>query len=82
MVGPKAVLTPSGATVELLGRLGIRYSRDGKSTLVDAEMLAGPRAIAVYPSSVSGVGAAVVLAEVIGALKWLDFEIEIDGVVG
>jgi hypothetical protein len=51
---PRANLyqSDSGFSVEVLGRTGIRYSERGRTMFIDSEVLATPRAIALYANSI------------------------------
>ena len=42
----------TGFSVQVLGRVGIRYVEHGRTTFVDSEVLAKPGAIAVWPDSI------------------------------
>lgn len=48
---PNVIENLDGVSVEILGRVGMRYTEDGKSVEVDAEVLATPE-IAVYSMSI------------------------------
>ena len=48
---PNVIENTEGVSVEILGRVGIRYTEKGKSVEVNAEVLANPE-IAVYSSSI------------------------------
>jgi hypothetical protein len=49
---PNVIENDEGVSVEVLGRMGMRYSEIGKSVIVDSEVLATPE-IAVYAASIS-----------------------------
>jgi hypothetical protein len=78
---PNTVLAPSGATVGLLGRAGIRYTTTDGAVEVDSEMLAPPMTIAVYPGSIVSPFTPPndVLAEILGALDHLGFTVQLIG---
>lgn len=48
---PNVIENAEGVSVEILGRVGIRYTEEGKSAEVNAEVLATPE-IAVYSASI------------------------------
>ncbi len=81
-VGPNRVRTPSGSELELVGRAGLVLYRDGERLEVDSEMLDPPMTIAVYVRSVpsfAAVPARSVLDEIVAALKWMGFTVELIG---
>jgi len=43
----------SGFSVEVLGRVGVRYREHGKSMTIDSEVLAGPSALVLYTDSIT-----------------------------
>jgi hypothetical protein len=81
-VGPNRVRTPTGSELELLGRAGLILYRDGERLEVDSEMLDPPMAIAVYARSVHALATAPtrsILDEIVGALMWMGFTVELIG---
>ncbi len=80
-VGPNAVRAPSGALITVLGRAGVRYATSDGAIDIDSEMLAPEMTIAVYPGSIASplISPDVVLAETLGALRWLGFAVELIG---
>jgi hypothetical protein len=80
-IDPNTVLTPSGATVRLVGRAGIRYTTSDGSISVNSEMLSPPMMIGIWPGSiVSPVRPPqLVLADVLGALDHLGFTVQLIG---
>lgn len=81
-VGPNRVRTPTGSELELLGRAGLILYREGERLEVDSEMLDPPMAIAVYARSVHAPAtapASLILDEVVGALTWMGFTVELIG---
>lgn len=51
---PNLIESTAGFTVRILGRTGMRYSEGGRSVWIDSEVLAKPRAIFIWTSSVTG----------------------------
>jgi hypothetical protein len=51
---PNLIQSDAGFSVEVLGRTGLRYVEQGKTAIVDSEVLAKPGAIAVYRDSLKG----------------------------
>jgi hypothetical protein len=49
--GPNVIENDEGVSVEILGRMGIRYREGGRSVDVESEVLATPE-IAVYVASI------------------------------
>ena len=48
---PNLVVSDAGFSLEVLGRVGIRYTEDDRTTFIDSEVLAIP-AIALYTDSI------------------------------
>lgn len=69
----------------MLGRAGLLVGMGGERIEVDSEMLEPPMTIAVYAKSVRRVGglaASTVLDEVVLALRWMGFDLELIGQAG
>lgn len=49
---PNLVESDSGFSVEVLGRVGMRYTEHGRTAFVDSEVLATPGAMLMYSSSI------------------------------
>ncbi len=49
---PNVINSSAGFSVRVLGRTGLRYEEGGRSVRVDSEVLATPRAIAMYKDSI------------------------------
>lgn len=81
-VGPNRVRTPTGSELEILGRAGLILYREGERLRVDSEMLDPPMSIAVYARSVHSLArapACSILDEIVGALIWMGFTVELIG---
>lgn len=50
---PNVIESSAGFSVRVLGRTGLRYVEGGRSVSVDSEVLARPRAIAVFVDSIT-----------------------------
>ena len=48
---PNVIESSAGYSVRVLGRTGLEYSERGRSVWLDSEVLAKPRAIAIYTGS-------------------------------
>lgn len=46
------IASDEGFTVEVLGRIGVRYVEGEKSLFVDSEVLMGPARLVVFPDSI------------------------------
>lgn len=78
--GPNLVTSSSGHTIETLGRAGIRVGLGDSFIEIDSEMLHPPMSLVIYAGSIpSAVPIPVVelLDEVIQALRWAGFEVEV-----
>ena len=47
------IQSDDGFSFEVLGRTGVRYVEHGKTMHIDSEVLAGPRALVLYASSIT-----------------------------
>lgn len=84
ILDPNRVRTPMGSELELLSRAGMVFYRDGERLEVDSEMLDPPMSIAVYARSIHALPttpARLILDEIVGALTWMGFTIELIGTV-
>ena len=80
-IGTDAARTPTGAIVRVLGREGLSYATSDGAIEIDAEMLATPMAVAIYPASMVSpfLPAEEVLTDLLGALDHLGFAVQIIG---
>jgi hypothetical protein len=49
---PNVIESSAGFSVRVLGRVGLRYQEGSRSVRIDSEVLAKPRAIAMYKDSI------------------------------
>lgn len=49
---PSVIESSTGFSVRVLGRTGMRYTEGGRSVWIDSEVLATPRAIAMFKESI------------------------------
>ncbi len=49
---PNVIVSSAGFWVEVLGRTGLRYTEGDRSVWIDSEVLARPRAMALFKDSI------------------------------
>ncbi|MFF9564897.1 hypothetical protein ACF1AJ_16240 [Leifsonia sp. NPDC014704] len=79
MLSADTIEDPSGSTVQILGRTGLRVTLHGDTYTIDSEMLALPMSIVLYRNSVAPEAAdrsPGVFQLAVDALTWAGFAVE------